>query len=189
MSLHNPSSTPSVEFLRECFDYSLVSGRLYWKERPLEHFKNAHGQHIFNSRYAGLLATGPRNGYLRVTVSWLGKPCRIYAHRLIWALVTGAWPPEVLDHVNLNKANNSWINLRASTQQENLRNCAVRRHNKVGLKWVKQTPSGRFAARATLDNKSVHFGTFDYPHDAHAAAVAALGGVHVQFLNAGEHVA
>jgi hypothetical protein len=47
------------EYLRECFD--LVDGVFYWKERPIEHFKDSTICKTFNARMAGKKA-GSKNG-------------------------------------------------------------------------------------------------------------------------------
>lgn len=44
-----------------------------------------------------------------------------YAHRLAYLYMTGKMP-EVIDHVNRKKNDNSWENLRNGTQAENVRN-------------------------------------------------------------------
>lgn len=41
------------------------------------------------------------------------------AHRLAWAFVHGAFPPEVMDHINGDRADNRIANLRAVSQAEN----------------------------------------------------------------------
>lgn len=60
------------------------------------------------------------NGYLMVRLTFEGKRYRFMAHRLAWFLKTGSWPTGVIDHINHEKANNAWTNLRDCTQSLNL---------------------------------------------------------------------
>lgn len=41
------------------------------------------------------------------------------AHRVVWALMTGEWPPGDLDHKDRNRSNNAFGNLRDATRTQN----------------------------------------------------------------------
>ena len=59
----------------------------------------------------GWVKPGRYGGYLLICVER-----RIYrAHRLAWLYMTGNWPSAFLDHVDLNKKNNIFSNLREAT--------------------------------------------------------------------------
>lgn len=64
-----------------------------------------------NGRRAGSVQ---RNGYRKITV----RGVCIYEHRLAFAMMGQTAPPTV-DHINRNRADNSWANLRASTAFQN----------------------------------------------------------------------
>jgi hypothetical protein len=58
----------------------------------------------------------------------------LLAHRVAWALVTGAWPAEDIDHKNGRKDDNRFDNLRLASKrlnQENLRR--AQKNNPWGL--------------------------------------------------------
>ena len=61
------------------------------------------------------------------TVRIDGKTYR--EHRVIWLLVTGAWPTNEVDHENLNPLDNRWRNLRDATHKQNQENRNLRRDN------------------------------------------------------------
>lgn len=54
------------------------------------------------------------------------------AHRLAFLYMTGAWPAEEVDHVNGNRTDNSWANLKPASRSDNAKNCALRRDNNSG---------------------------------------------------------
>jgi hypothetical protein len=53
-------------------------------------------------------------------VMLLGQSIRVY--RVMWALKTGEQPPSSIDHIDGNRNNNKWCNLRAATQRQQVYN-------------------------------------------------------------------
>lgn len=90
--------------------YAPVSGILYVNGNPVK--------------------TLAKNGY--VVTSYQGKKC--YAHRLAWKLMTGEFTPTSMDidHINRDRKDNSWSNLRLATRSDNLKNCKKRRNSLTG---------------------------------------------------------
>jgi hypothetical protein len=84
--------------------------------------------------------------------------------------------PAELDHINLNKADNRLVNLRASTHSENIINTAIRADNKSGYRGVSyHGPSGKWRARITRNNRTISLGLHPTAKDAHCAFVKANG--------------
>ena len=105
-------TTIPVTYLRECFDVDFKRGTLAWKHRPREHFASAHAQATWNSRFAGKPAGTPHgDGYVVVKFTFGGKPHHPLAHRIIWALATGAWPENEIDHCDGLGTSNRLSNL------------------------------------------------------------------------------
>src|SRR6266852_2833677 len=71
-------------------------------------------------------------GYIIIEIN--GKSYR--AHRLAWFYMTGKWPEDEIDHKDLNKSNNAWLNIREATNQQNKYNRSPTIKNKLGIKGV-----------------------------------------------------
>ncbi len=50
------------------------------------------------------------------------KPVFLKLHRVAFAIMTGAWPIDEVDHINRDRQDNKWSNLRQSTSSENKMN-------------------------------------------------------------------
>jgi hypothetical protein len=103
-------------------------------------------------------------------------------HQIIWKIVTGADPDELIDHVDGNGLNNKWSNLRQASWSQNMCNRRLNKNNRSGYKgvsWHRQTSSWR----AEIDlNKKCHFlGLFKTAEDAGAAVLAARPLLHAEF--------
>jgi hypothetical protein len=71
------------------------------------------------------------DGYLRAKYS--GK--NYYIHRLAYRLMTGA-DPRYIDHINGNRSDNRWLNLREVSKMQNRHNSKTPLTNKTGVKGV-----------------------------------------------------
>ena len=95
------------------------------------------------------------NGYVRISIN--NKLYR--AHRLAWLYVNGSFPYVQIDHVNLNKADNRWCNLRECTQSENMFNVGLKSNNTSGYKgvvWVSHAKKWR--ASVHVNGKTEYLG-------------------------------
>jgi hypothetical protein len=144
---------PSQKDLHELFDYSVVTGKLSWKLNRQEKKK------VAASLYKKI-------GYW---VTRIGNQ-RYYTHRLIWKWVTGSDPVQVIDHINGDRQDNSWINLRDVNKSQNGLNTDSQRPNKTGYKGVYfHAQNNCFTAQIIANGKTKHLGCFETPEDAHAA--------------------
>jgi AP2 domain. len=107
-------------------------------------------------------------------------------HRLAWLYVTGEWPQHELDHINGERADNRWQNLREATHQQNAFNRKLRSDNSSGhrrVRWNKQC--GKWQAFCTRAGKHTHLGLFATLEEAVAARDAAEAELaHREFLRA-----
>lgn len=158
----------SVQSLRESLTYNSETGELTWKVRPVAHFAGERVAKIVNTRCAGQPAMKYVNhhGYYFSTI--FGQ--KVAAHRVIWALVTGHWPEDEIDHINGDRADNRWVNLRDVARIENRRNQRTPRNNTTGRVGVTlNKASGRYQAYIRHKGKMRHLGL----HETFEAAVAA----------------
>lgn len=154
---------PDPEYLRQRFRYEPETGKLYWRELPRTVGNWAAS---WNTRYAGREAfTADMRGYRQGRVD--GQ--NLLAHRIVWAIYTGAWPAAEIDHINGDRADNRIVNLRAADRSENNRNTAVRRSSVtgvVGVTWDSQTSSYR--AQIKTQGRLIYLGRFHSLREAKA---------------------
>lgn len=163
---------PSPDVLRQLLSYDPETGKLFWKERGPEWFDSEPRHRAWNTRCAGKEAFTSRHGEGYKCGKVLDR--LILAHRAIWAIQTGEWPSDDTDHIDGDRANNRWVNLRAVCRVENMRNTKRSKANSsghIGVWWSKQVKS--WIAEIKVDGKKFHLGTFDDIADAAAARKAA----------------
>jgi hypothetical protein len=93
-------------------------------------------------------------------------------------MVTGRWPSGDIDHINGERGDNRWRNLRDVTRSINGQN----RHrapsnNRLGILGVRAR-GRRFTAQITVGGRALHIGTFGTAKEAAAAHAAAKRQMH-----------
>lgn len=183
-------SNVSVDTLRELLRYDPDTGKLFWRERGQRWFSSFRMCRVWNGQHAGKEAFTTNShpgGYLAGSVLDRSH----LAHRVAWAIHTGAWPSEHIDHINGNPADNRLCNLRAVSNDENRRNMARPRNNVSGVAGVTwDSARGKWAAQIG-QHKKRFLGRFDNKQDAIAArkqAEAELG-YHANHGRAGRELA
>lgn len=154
----------NVAILKALLRYDPKTGSFRWLVSP---------------RYNVLV--GQVAGHVRASYGYrvIGIQGNLYrAHRLAFLYMTGSWPLRDIDHIDGNKDNNKWANLRDADQRINQGNRKRANANSgSGLLGV-----GRWRvywrARITVNRKEVHLGYFKNKHKAYAAYLLAKRQLH-----------
>lgn len=148
----------TVEELKDVLHYDPETGQFTWIKRT------AKCVHVGD-------VAGNVNKFGYCTI---GIKAKIYkAHRLAWLYMTGEWPKGLIDHINGDKSDNRFANLRVvdeSGNSQNIRKPNIR--NKSGYMGVIKYYN-QWRANITINNKTQWLGDFATPEEAHAAYLAA----------------
>lgn len=132
-----------------------------------------------NRPLIGKVAGTPSGGYTHIILYHKAY----LAHRLAWFYMLGVWPSKGLDHIDLDRYNNTFTNLREATQIQNCYNVGLTIRNSSGYKGVHQRKdSGKFVANCGHDGILEHLGTFDTALEASEAYQACARQNHGAFL-------
>jgi len=148
------------QYVRELFHYSVITGR-FTRITP----RKGRGGHI------GAVAGTLSHGYTVINIDGFPRA----AHRLAWLYVTGGYPPQGIDHIDRNRHNNSWHNLRLASPAVNARNLPKRKDNSSGQVGVYlDKRRGTWYARISLNSGELKsLGSYKTKEDAIAARKSA----------------
>lgn len=99
-------------------------------------------------------------GYWMFSSNIFGKSRMYYCHRIIWELFNGPIPDGMqIDHIDMDRSNNTLSNLRLVSRKKNLRNSNMNPRNTSGITGVYETESGWIAHWVDLqgNKKSMYF--------------------------------
>ena len=149
-------------------DYNEKTGIFKWRFRE-------EGPKSWNTQNAGKESGRLINGYRYIRIN--GRSYR--AHRLAWLMVTGEWPDHEIDHINGNRDDNRFHNLRlADRVQQGHNRHASGKSNILGVHWCKK--NNKWFAFTRIDGKKKNLGGFNCPA---AASIAYQIAVHKKVGN------
>ena len=160
----------TAERLRELLRYDEKTGLFYWRKHRFRGYAGKEAGTLLstarseNSRYIGIVVDGKR----------------YQAHRLAWLYMSGSWPVEQIDHLNMNGRDNRWCNLRAATHAQNKQNTKIQPNNTSGHKGVNWN-RGKWRAYISANGRWVHLGRFQTLEEAIAVRNAAAKQYHGEF--------
>jgi hypothetical protein len=109
---------------------------------------------------------------------------RYSSHVLAVFYMTGEWPVALVDHRDVDPANNRWDNLRLATASQNQANTRVCKTSSLGTKGVGKTIRAgkvRYRARLHHNGKRRHLGYADTIEGAKALYDAAAMATHGEY--------
>lgn len=101
-------------------------------------------------------------------------------HRLAWLYMTGEFPNGQIDHINGNRSDNRFCNLRDVSKQQNIQNqrTAQRSNKSTGVLGTFKNGK-KFAARISHGNIKKYLGTYPTIEEASKAYIAAKRDLHL----------
>ncbi len=161
------------EFLKSIFKYDPVTGDLKYLERNPAMFDDGkrHSREDICRRWnvrwsnknTGYISP---DGYVRTKIF-----NQLYlVHVVAWIYMTGETPVSDIDHIDRNKSNNAFSNLRISTESQNIANSKLHRDSTTGFKGVtKRKNQNKYRARIRYEGNLISLGDYDTPEEAHEA--------------------
>ena len=158
------AKTLSANRLRKLLNYAPATGVFRWR---------VHGG--FNN--VGTVAGSILPRYRVICID--GKIYR--ANRLAWLYMTGKWPKLEIGYINHKTSDTRWANLRAMTPSQ--RGATSRTRNKLGVRGVWITKSGKYVVRIKVAGKRKYLGLFDTIKKASVAYTRAAKDAFGQFAS------
>lgn len=149
------------EYLMQQVSYDMETGEFTW-------LKSGPGRPKHRNALAGSMHW---TGYKSIRIGGTSY----LSHRLAYLFVTGHWPPENVDHINRDRSDNRWSNLREATFSENSQNSngktSIRKSKFKGTYLDKRV--NRWTSSIRSKGKRYYLGYFDLEEDAAKAYAEA----------------
>jgi hypothetical protein len=155
-----------LDVLKALLEYDPLTGSFIWL------------QQVSNRIKVGSLAGNfDKDGYR--TIQLCGTKYR--AGRLAYFYMTGRWPVHEIDHIDGDRTNESWSNLREVTRCENIAN-SDRQVGTSGLRGVKWDPNASvWRARIAYRGRREYVGAYATKEEAYKAYLEAADAIHGEF--------
>ena len=155
--------------------YNPLTGVFIWREKTNKYSKIQIGDDA-GYQYPG--------GYRNIFINGI----QYKANRLAFYYMMGRWPYHIIDHIDTDKSNNRWGNLREATNQQNQFNRKAGTNNTSGKCGVYfDICAKRWQAYARLRGRRIHIGFFLNKEDAIQARLVWEVENHKEFRYNGPH--
>ena len=140
-------------------EYEPETGKFYWRRKKGCRAAGAEAGSIHSGGYVSIFNGGKRH----------------FGHRLAVLAMTGNLPESVVDHINGNRSDNRWSNLRAVSQSDNMANRRglPQSNSKTGVLGVSPHAFGGFVAQIRRNKRHQYLGYFATVEAAQAAYLEA----------------
>ena len=142
--------TITAELLRQIMHYDPETGIFTWKVQKGRRVKPGDRSGCPDSL-----------GYLMIIIDRHAYK----AHRLAWLYMTGEWPQEI-DHINCDRSDNRWANLRLATRSQNGANRRLDSRRAGCLKGASKCNAG-WQSKIRIDGNLIYLGTYRTQEEAH----------------------
>lgn len=172
--------------LRQLISYDPITGVLTWRPRSIGWFRHLGDRAAErHAAWSASWANKPALSYLGDTGYRRGRIFGrdLLAHRVAFAIMTGR-TPDMIDHVNHNRADNRWCNLREADATKNARNTSSNLGSTskyLGVFYEKRR--SRWVAKIKHDGRIVSLGQYHTEHEAARAYDAKAKEVFAEFAN------
>jgi hypothetical protein len=140
-----PKPLPPYDLVSTYINYDPQTGQGIWKLSPANNVKIGSPVGTFRKDY--------------LVVRFKGKTYP--AHRLFWLLNTKTDPLILIDHIDGNKTNNVFANLRLATYSQNGMNRSATKTNKLNIKGVCwDSKANKYKSSIRVNGKAKHIGYF-----------------------------
>ncbi|AUR82102.1 hypothetical protein NVP1021C_39 [Vibrio phage 1.021.C._10N.222.51.F9] len=146
--------------LKQLLHYNPETGVFTWLPRPETMFASKAAYKCWNAKYphkkAGSIDTTNRVNYIRIVIH-----NKTYAaHKLAFLYMENRIPDVKVTHVDLDTLNNSWGNLKESTDLEVQSNRKLTSGSKSGVLGVKIKKNGKYEVCIRKNSKYMYIGCF-----------------------------
>jgi len=156
------------ELLKSLLEYNPATGGFTWLASRGSIKKGSVAGGVYSGGYRGIGINGKI----------------YYSHRLAWLYIRGSFPELMIDHIDGDKLNNKWCNLREADRTQNGYNSAMKSNNTSGYKDVSFIKaSGKWGSKIKVNGKNVWLGTFDSPKEASIAYNSVAKVLHGEYFN------
>jgi len=158
--------------VREVFDYDQFTGVL---KRNLCFGLSGRSNGKWAEKETGCLSSG---GYLKVGLDGVQYP----AHRIIFIWMLGAEPVGDIDHIDMDKLNNRWRNLRPASRSQNMFNTKAHKDSKSKLKWANyDSHNEMWRPQISINGKVYVFKRVATAQEAHDICAEYAAKLHKEF--------